>query len=308
MHEGSTNPRLTQELRSVTDLALRATEVTAQSLGKAMSTLVVQEHHLWLSLAERSDVDKVRFLDALVSQAGLFGDTIKDCAQQFSAVQKQTEAVQHIWQRATRRCRKLLDLRRWRGQRRSFPRTRAGGESFHSVPLAQWPEVTTLSKKEQFPFSPSSQARGMTVCDALPPHSRPRCPLLPAAKRLRLGDVMPRHASLASPPGDLGSSAGMCQNATPSVPSSPAPLRCSTVGMSIVPLVPLARSWGLGLRCPTRPAGSFAQYDSAMRFSSPGDLPSSAALSRLRWQSEMHLSCTRRLLSSWQRMQSSRSL
>ncbi len=61
-----------------------------------MSTLVVQERHLWLSLAERSDIDKVRFLDALVSQAGLFSDTVEDCAQQFSAVQKQTEAIQHI--------------------------------------------------------------------------------------------------------------------------------------------------------------------------------------------------------------------
>ncbi len=107
MHEGSTNPRLKQELRSATDLTLRAREVTAQSLGKAMSTLVVQEHRLWLSLAERSDVDKVSFLDALVSQAGLFGDTVEDCAQQFSAVQKQTEAVQHILPRrdALLRCR-----------------------------------------------------------------------------------------------------------------------------------------------------------------------------------------------------------
>ncbi len=96
MHEGSTNPRLKQELRSATDLALWAREVTAQSLGKAMSTLVVQECRLWLSLAERSDVDKVSFLDALVSQAGLFGNTVEDCAQQFSAVQKQTEAIQHI--------------------------------------------------------------------------------------------------------------------------------------------------------------------------------------------------------------------
>ncbi len=82
MHEGNTNPRLKQELRSATDLALWATEVTALSLGKAMSTLVVQERHLWLSLAERSDIDKVRFLDVLVSQAGLFGDTVEDCAQQ----------------------------------------------------------------------------------------------------------------------------------------------------------------------------------------------------------------------------------
>ncbi len=201
MHEGSTNPRLKQELCSATGLALRATEVTAQSLGKAMSTLVVQERHRWLSLAERSDIDKARFLDALVSQAGLFDDTVEDCVQQFSAVQKQTKAIQHILPRreapsattppqgkpqsarrrgrppvssraapprgelsprpafrasrrsaapprvpsgpdifqggdkaaltrATRRCGKLLDLRRWRGQCRSFPRRRAGGESF----------------------------------------------------------------------------------------------------------------------------------------------------------------------------------
>ncbi len=87
---GSTNPRLTQELYSATDLALRATEVKARSLWKAMSTLVVQDHRLWLSLVELSDVDKVRFLDAPISQAGLFGDTVEDCVQPFSAVQKQT--------------------------------------------------------------------------------------------------------------------------------------------------------------------------------------------------------------------------
>ncbi len=41
-----------------------------------------------------------------------------------------------------------------------------------------------------------------------------------------------------------------------------------------------------------------AQFDSATRFSSPGDHPSSTAFSRLRWQSGMPLSCARRLLSS----------
>ena len=96
MHEGGTDPRLMQELRTATDFALRATKVTARSLGKAMSTLVVQERHLWLNLAEMRDVDKARFLDAPISQAGLFGDTVEDFAQQFSAVQKQTEAIQHI--------------------------------------------------------------------------------------------------------------------------------------------------------------------------------------------------------------------
>ncbi len=66
--------------------------------------------------------------------------------------------------------------------------------------------------------------------------------------------------------------------------------------------------WRRGSRCPACLAGSRAQFDSATRFSSPGDLPSSLAFSRRRWQSGTPLSCARRLLSSWQRMQSSRSL
>ncbi len=45
-----------------------------------------------------------------------------------------------------------------------------------------------------------------------------------------------------------------------------------------------------------------------LRDSLPVDRPSSMAFSRLCWQSGMPLSCTRRLLSSWQRMQSSWSL
>ncbi len=76
VHEGSTDPGLMQELRTVTDFALRATKVTARSLGKAMSTMVVQERHLWLNLAEMKDVDKARLLDAPISQGGLFGDTV----------------------------------------------------------------------------------------------------------------------------------------------------------------------------------------------------------------------------------------
>ncbi len=54
------------------------------------------------------------------------------------------------------------------------------------------------------------------------------------------------------------------------------------------------------MHCPARLVGSRAQFDSATRFSSSGDLPSSAAFSRLRWQLGMLLSCARRLLSSWQ--------
>ncbi len=60
-----------------------------------MSPMGVQERHLWLNLVEMKDVDKAHFLDAPISQAGLFGDTVEGFAQQFSAVQQQTEAIQH---------------------------------------------------------------------------------------------------------------------------------------------------------------------------------------------------------------------
>ncbi len=95
VHEGSNDLGQMQELRTATDFALRATKVTARSLWKAMSTMVVQERHLWLNLVEMKDVDKAYFLDAPISQAGLFGDTVEGFAQQFSAVQQQTEAIQH---------------------------------------------------------------------------------------------------------------------------------------------------------------------------------------------------------------------
>ncbi len=125
---------------------------------------------------------------------------------------------------------------------------------FISVPpLAQGSAAPTYSKKEQFPFHPGFKVHGSTVCDALPPHSRPR-PILPAAKRARFGDAVPPHAPLASPLWDPGSSAWILQNALPSVPSSSTPLRCTTAGTLIVPLEPLARhleAW-LALPSPSR--------------------------------------------------------
>ncbi len=71
LHEGGHDLVVLHELRAATDLALRATKVTAQSLGRAMSTLVVQERHLWLCLTDMKEQEKVQFLNAPVSQTGL---------------------------------------------------------------------------------------------------------------------------------------------------------------------------------------------------------------------------------------------
>ncbi|XP_051564714.1 uncharacterized protein LOC127447139 [Myxocyprinus asiaticus] len=96
LHVGSSDTGLMQELCLATEAMTEAMKVTARSLGQAMSTLVVQEHHLWLNLVEMGEADKARFLDAPISQVGLFGDAVEDFAQQFSMVKKQTEASQHI--------------------------------------------------------------------------------------------------------------------------------------------------------------------------------------------------------------------
>ncbi len=165
------------------------------------------------------------------------------------------------------------------------------------VSLVQGPAVPTFTKKEQFPFPPGSQVHGTTVCDALLPHSRPQ-PILPVAKR----------APLANPAWDPGSSVRMPQNAPPSVPFTPTPFRCTTTGMSIVPLEPLAQRLEAWLTLPslfrwltrTIPLGYAIQF--ARR------PPKFNGVLETSWQSGTPLSCARRLLSSWQRMQSSRSL
>ncbi len=71
LHKGGHDLAVLHELRAAMDLALRATKVTAQSLGRAMSTLVVQERHLWLCLTDMKEQEKVQFLNAPVSQTGL---------------------------------------------------------------------------------------------------------------------------------------------------------------------------------------------------------------------------------------------
>ncbi len=59
MNESEPNPATLRELRSATDLALHATKTTAQAIGRSMASLVVLERHLWLTLTEIKDAEKV---------------------------------------------------------------------------------------------------------------------------------------------------------------------------------------------------------------------------------------------------------
>ncbi len=81
--DGSTLTACCDGPRAATDLALRATKVTAQSLGRTISPLVVQEHHLWLCLTDMEQ-EKVQLLNAPVSRECLFGYAVESFAQHFS--------------------------------------------------------------------------------------------------------------------------------------------------------------------------------------------------------------------------------
>ncbi len=85
-----------RELRSATDLALRATKTTAQAIGRSMAGLVVLERHLWLTLMEIKDADKVSFLDAPISPSGLFGPAVEGFAERFTEAQKASQAMRHF--------------------------------------------------------------------------------------------------------------------------------------------------------------------------------------------------------------------
>ncbi len=92
--ESEPDPATLRELRSATDLALRATKSTAQAIGRSMASLVVLERHLWLT--EIKDADKVSFLDAPISPSGLFGPAVEGFAERFTEAKKASQAMRHF--------------------------------------------------------------------------------------------------------------------------------------------------------------------------------------------------------------------
>ncbi|KAI2646866.1 Transposon Ty3-G Gag-Pol polyprotein [Labeo rohita] len=55
------------ELRRTADLSLRATKETARAIGRSMAALVSAERHLWLTLSDMKEKDRVFLLDAPLS-------------------------------------------------------------------------------------------------------------------------------------------------------------------------------------------------------------------------------------------------
>ena len=81
------------DLRSATDLSLRATKTAAQAIGRSMAALTVIDRHLWLPLADMSETERAVFLNAPLSPTGLFGPAVSGIVDCFSEVQKASQAM-----------------------------------------------------------------------------------------------------------------------------------------------------------------------------------------------------------------------
>ncbi len=62
---GTASPEAVNDLRAATDFALMATKRAAQAIGRTMGFMVVQQRHLWLTLADLKDADRKVLLRSL---------------------------------------------------------------------------------------------------------------------------------------------------------------------------------------------------------------------------------------------------
>ncbi len=84
------------ELRRTADLSLRATKETARAIGRSMAALVAAERHLWLTLSDIKDRDRVFLLDAPLSPSGLFGDAVDTVVDRHQEAGRQAAAFQRF--------------------------------------------------------------------------------------------------------------------------------------------------------------------------------------------------------------------
>ncbi len=66
-----------------------------------MSSLIVLERHLWLTMMEMKEADKVPFLDAPGSSGSLFGPVVEGFAEGFMKAQKLSQKMRHFLPKCT---------------------------------------------------------------------------------------------------------------------------------------------------------------------------------------------------------------
>ncbi len=88
------NAKDISELRKTADLSLRATKETARAIRWSMAALMAAERHLWLTLLDIKDRDRVFLLAALLLPSGLFGDAVDSVVDKHQEVRRQAASFQ----------------------------------------------------------------------------------------------------------------------------------------------------------------------------------------------------------------------
>ncbi len=88
---GTISPDAVNDLRAAMDFALMATKRAAQTIGRAMGFMVVQQRHLWLTLADLRDVDRKVLLNARSLPPAI--------VERFLEAQKRTKAISQFMPR-----------------------------------------------------------------------------------------------------------------------------------------------------------------------------------------------------------------
>ncbi|XP_013883292.1 uncharacterized protein LOC106531896 [Austrofundulus limnaeus] len=87
---------LLNKIRLASDHNLRVSCCVALALGKGMASTVVAQRHLWLTLADVPDKDRVAYLEEPVTPTGLFGQALDVIQTKCEQRKKQAEAIRCI--------------------------------------------------------------------------------------------------------------------------------------------------------------------------------------------------------------------
>ncbi|KAI2644897.1 Transposon Ty3-G Gag-Pol polyprotein [Labeo rohita] len=142
-----------EELRKTADLALRATKETARAVGRSMAAMVAAERHLWLTLSDMKEKDRVFLLDAPLESSGLFGDAVDSVVNRYQEARKQAAAFQRFL------------------PRRSLAHVAAGREQPQPCTSSSYREVQKLSVASR---APPSSKRGRDSRHSGPGSSKAR--------------------------------------------------------------------------------------------------------------------------------------
>ncbi len=71
------------ELRRTADLSLRATKENACAIGRSMAVLVAAERHLWLTLSDMKEKDRIFLMDSPLAPSDLFGDAVNSVVNRY---------------------------------------------------------------------------------------------------------------------------------------------------------------------------------------------------------------------------------